>query len=631
MKEIKKHYWIPTTTWNLSDVFATESISPFLFYTKRLFGSKSNQIADDRGKLIEASNSIILYPKNFSFTPSIGKPVFILINSNILDRNFIEVDENEIAYYRKTIYFKRGNFQIRFLSEEDKNIFLATLSINLETKTLKKYDVEFTFSAHKQNILHIHSPSDNFDFNPNERLSETANEEQLYFDKAFNQIKGLIYGLVCSTIGKKTSLQITLETSLQNLKSKMSGFRTRLELSEEFNSEMIIPLSEIVNDVEKTFSIVFHETASTVFQSINQRLTEIGNLQTLRLSTLASQRQKYASIDQSLIQRLKDRLQVLQNDDFKLKSKEEKLWEQQKKLDAEYKSIKRPKKNTLEYDQKSSLKERITEIKEAIEKIKEERRPGKSEIQKYKLELAEYSEFGRTQYDSNIDEQFYKISGYINDLIFSTNDKITQSQQSQKKYPDLSQIKFNIQSLSNAFNGSKQNDFVISLQSELLEFASDEERFLYKEILEVVLLETNFSTEVSETSITNISEKVFESFSKSKYAVTVIGIEILSHLKRLTAYRVNKEVNYTFPNSIPVLQNFISFIIKPYNNDELKNYAYNKEAKDIHFAFSMWAAFIGFANLPKTFTDIVLDSKDDELIECIDEYLFDTYLKPNNK
>jgi len=332
MKEIKKHYWIPTTTWNLSDVFATESISPFLFYTKRLFGSKSNQIADDRGKLIEASNSIILYPKNFSFTPSIGKPVFILINSNILDRNFIEVDENEIAYYRKTIYFKRGNFQIRFLSEEDKNIFLATLSINLETKTLKKYDVEFTFSAHKQNILHIHSPSDNFDFNPNERLSETANEEQLYFDKAFNQIKGLIYGLVCSTIGKKTSLQITLETSLQNLKSKMSGFRTRLELSEEFNSEMIIPLSEIVNDVEKTFSIVFHETASTVFQSINQRLTEIGNLQTLRLSTLASQRQKYASIDQSLIQRLKDRLQVLQNDDFKLKSKEEKLWEQQKNL-----------------------------------------------------------------------------------------------------------------------------------------------------------------------------------------------------------------------------------------------------------------------------------------------------------
>ena len=45
----------------------------------------------------------------------------------------------------------------------------------------------------------------------------------------------------------------------------------------------------------------------------------------------------------------------------------------------------------------------------------------------------------------------------------------------------------------------------------------------------------------------------------------------------------------------------------------------------------MWAAFIGFANLPKTFTDIVLDSKDDELMEYIDEYLFDTYLKPNNK
>ena len=42
-----------------------------------------------------------------------------------------------------------------------------------------------------------------------------VNEEQLYFDKAFNQIKGLVYGLVCSTIGKKTSVQIALEKSLQ--------------------------------------------------------------------------------------------------------------------------------------------------------------------------------------------------------------------------------------------------------------------------------------------------------------------------------------------------------------------------------------------------------------------------------
>jgi|GEM_PF-1809652 len=626
MKELKTHYWIPTTTWNLSDVFATESISPSLFYAKRLFGSKSNQIADDKGKLIEANNSIVLYPKNFSFTPSIGKPVFILVNSNSLDNNFIEVDENGIVYYRKTIYLRRGNFQVRFLSVEDKNVFLATLSINLETKTLKKYNVEFNFSASKQNILHIHSPSEIFNYNPDARLSEAFSEEQLYFDKAFNQIKGLIYGLVCSTIGKKTSVQITLEKSLQILKSKISGFRTRLELSEEFNFEMINPLVENVNEAEKIFSLVFPETSSTFFQSINQRLTEIGNLQTLRLSTLATQRQKFAKIDKSLIQKLKDSLQILQDNDLKLKSKEDKLWEQRKKFEVEYKSIKRPKKNSAEYEQKNSLKEKITELKEAIEKSKEERRPGKNEIQKLKLELAEYSEFGRTQYDSNIEEQFYKISGYINDLIFSTNDKITQSQQSQKKYPDLSQIKFDIHSLASAFTGNKRNDFVISLQSDLFEFATDEEKYLFKQIVEFVLLETNFSTEVSETSITNISEKVFANFSESKFSATEIGKEILSHLQNLSAYRVNKEMNYTFPNSIPVLQNFISFIIKPYNNDELKNFAYSKEAKDIHFAFSMWAAFIGFANLPKTFTDIVFDSGDDQLIERIDDYLFSTYL-----
>jgi hypothetical protein len=58
----------------------------------------------------------------------------------------------------------------------------------------------------------------------------------------------------------------------------------------------------------------------------------------------------------------------------------------------------------------------------------------------------------------------------------------------------------------------------------------------------------------------------------------------------------------------------------------LKSFAYSKEVKDIHYAFSIWAAFIGFASLPKTFTDIVLESEDDQLIEYIDDYLFSNYL-----
>ena len=154
MKDLRKHYWIPTSTWNLPDIFVSESISPFSFYTKRLFGSKSNQIVDDNGRQIEVDNFIALYPENFRFEPGLGKAAFILINSNCLDTEFLEIDENEIAYYKKTIYLRRGNFQIRFFSAEDRKFFLATLSINFHQGN-KKYSM---FNCHLPPTISILMP-----------------------------------------------------------------------------------------------------------------------------------------------------------------------------------------------------------------------------------------------------------------------------------------------------------------------------------------------------------------------------------------------------------------------------------------------------------------------------------------
>ena len=90
---------------------------------------------------------------------------------------------------------------------------------------------------------------------------------------------------------------------------------------------------------------------------------------------------------------------------------------------------------------------------------------------------------------------------------------------------------------------------------------------MFKSILEVILFETNLYTEVSETGITSIANSVFNAFYKSEFANSNSGKEILRHLLNLVNYRANKEPGYTFPDKFSVLQNFIAFIIKPYNND----------------------------------------------------------------
>jgi hypothetical protein len=51
--------------------------------------------------------------------------------------------------------------------------------------------------------------------------------------------------------------------------------------------------------------------------------------------------------------------------------------------------------------------------------------------------------------------------------------------------------------------------------------------------------------------------------------------------------------------------------------------------KNIHnrqISFMLYGAYLGFANLPKTFTNIVFESDNFELFNFIDNYLFDRYI-----
>jgi hypothetical protein len=103
---------------------------------------------------------------------------------------------------------------------------------------------------------------------------------------------------------------------------------------------------------------------------------------------------------------------------------------------------------------------------------------------------------------------------------------------------------------------------------------------------------------------------------------------IVQELQFLKAYRENGQSVYSFPGEEKsvVLRNFIAFIFKPNSLEELRKYLVTQIVGDNYTACSIWGAFHGFASMPRTFTDAVLDTPDRHLIDMVDEYMFSKIL-----
>lgn len=617
----KRSFWLPLSSWNLSEIFVTESISPHSFYEKREFGTKNNQITDDLGKALQADNCLVLYPNQFSFTPKMGKPSFLYISESALDNNFLTIDENGLGYYYKTIFLNRGNFQLRFFNEFDKKMFLANSSVSLEVKTFKKYDIDF-FKEGTQSILFIGSePKEKNSRDINLLFASKELDTQPFFDKAYNQIKGFIYGFLCGTIGRKSGQEVQLETELLKLKSKVNALRTFFEMSEIYSQDIFDVTFSLVETCEGIFKNTLSENTENNFIGIKARLQELQNLQKLRLAETQRQKQFANSLDKNEAERIKQQLDALYQEKQPLKIQQEKMRDEKKRLQETEKSIKRPAKFSPEYDKKQELKQQIEELQDKINEVSAELKPINEQIQSLNFELNKFQSLGRTQYDSNIEEQFYKISGYITDLIFTSNQQVTDNQR-KNDLPILENFKFDIKGLSDYYYGiHKQENFIISFGSPFFDNLSDIDKKLLNIVINSAFSYPNgILGDISESTITNILELVLERTQD------LHNEEITTSLSNLLNYRLTRNGDYSIPENQVVLKCFMAFIIKPNSAEELTKFMYSKEISELHIAFSIWGAFFGFANMPKTFTNIIFESGNNELFEMIDNYLFNNYL-----
>jgi len=620
MDNKSKHgYWIAANTWSVMEIFTTESISPLEFYSIRTFGSKTIASFEDLGEVKQLKNCITLYPECFNYQPKQGNPVYFYIKHDALDDAFLKMDEDGLAYYSKTIYLKKGNFQIRFISEEDRTMFLANSTMSLEMKTLNKYNINL-FKNGEQGIFHvIPRPPIPFQFNLNQLYMAAPDKSAIAFDKAYNQIKGLVYGFVCGTVGRKSKPELDLTTTMGKIKNKVTTISTYFGISETYDPAIFQELKGLIQDGESLWKKYANEKVLE-FHAIKIRLNELQELQISKLKEIQDKKDFISGAKPETISELRKRIDGLKTEKMPLERQRQKLKDKRDEIKERAKPLNGRKKGP-EQELKKELNEEINQLQKIINGITNELKPINAQIREVEDELSQYHFDGRTQYDGTIDELFYRISSSINTMILSIPDYFKNKDET-KVLPSLKGFNFDINSLTQSYMTREEvGKIVLNLESEFFQELDELNKELLEMIIEIILLKAGSNVSgVSDFSINEVLKALAEQ------AKSLGNEQINKVLDSLLEYRMTRRGKIIFPEELIVLRNFVGFVMKPYSAEELIKFLQSKGFNDPHIIYPMWGAFIGFASMPKTFTNSVLQDPNNPLIDQIDDYLFSNFL-----
>lgn len=580
-----KKYWLVIDSWNLMESFVTESISPFSFYEKREFGNNLSRFISNGG---ETYNHLILT----EFLPKTDYA--IQISDLLLDKSIlIKQTKNKHTYfeYPKTIYYKKGFVSFWFKDNDTKIAFISESKILFEVKCVDKYINDF-YSDNTSSIpfIMIHNNSLSFE-----------SDNYLKFDNQYNFIKG---ALVAYSRGQLTSLdseQQNFYININELKNTFAGLNTQLMIEDTPIMDMSV-FQKIA--ICKNEYLKQHSEKTNIFDITSQVFREIINLSSLRSNELSKQK----SI--GYLEHLEELKELREECRLKLATIEHNysISSVKKELD----SIKRQEvKNGIakgkerEYFKKGTTEQlRKDELKEIIKKFEIENieySDLKKKIVSIEQQIAHYR-YGSTEYDTTISALFLRLSDNINDVIKKVN--------SLKKTKPIDFEKVEIR---------KNN---ISIRSNL--DCKIEEIAYYNIVLNYILFNlSNRSRHISDEDILGIIKETGLVFSKTVYANTLEGGKILNTIKEYWSYKRNKSSNFAIPNDLKVLQAIMSFYIKAQGFDQIERFMLNKKYQHKELAFMLWGAYVGFADIPKTFTHVIYadDSISNELDSIIDQMI----------
>ncbi len=605
-KKITNHLWLPINQWNLNEVFTTESISPISFYAIRGFGNPVNR---NEGRF-EDANYLVM------FEEPVASEIIIEIYPELLDKSVLQ--DSKLGYYEyyKTIYLQKGHFKVHFENEVKLLEFLNQQFMLLEVKTVNKYKLEsFVISENKPKQLRQVSYQ--------QKILSEQSEKEPFFDKAFNQIKGLIYGYVVGSLGSLDENEQGLVSDLTKLKNTIGGVHTDIALSEQYLNFWLINVKKQIRDCEERYKKQFDNKTSDVFRTLTLRLQEVDNLNKMRCEEFSKQKsQNYKrdfeteqeNLEQArrevYLYECKYNITPLKEEFEKIKQEEKERGEAKGKKREYYKK----EENSEKFYRKQELKNEIEEF----EKNDNEYKALKNNVYALEGRIKNFQQ-GGTQFDTSINEQFNRITEQLNDIVKKTNNYFLSKNNKDSELPDIS-IKIDLDSLTNFYFEKNQSysNFSIQLPDVLSDKISKQEIELLNSSLNSVLsFPQGRLGNYSEENVLKIIAEIGKNLPDS---------DLKNTLREYYLYRTAKSDNFVFPVN-DILASIIIFLMKLQGHDQINKMLIAKSVKNKKVAFMLYGAYTGFANLPKTFTNLIFDSENHKLQYFIDNYLFNTLIK----
>lgn len=570
-------YYIEISSWNLLESFVTESISPFSFYSERNFGNNlSRYLSGEK----ERANYLILSTKD------LGGNISLIIDDSLIESSCLSpIKGLKTAFtYPKTIYFKKGLVSFRFSTPELRDSLIAESQILLEVKCLDKYLSTFDVkSIESKNVKGIKAFSNPISYEKGTYVN---------YDNKFNKIKGAIVGYARGQYTSSDEVSLLLQNNLRDIKNSFGGMNTQIMMSDVFDEN-----SDLSERIKKCKEIYFMTVGvSNSFDVLLDQYKEVINLAKMRSE---EKKQSYNN-NQKKENLLKEKTYI--EDRISQIEESFNIIEVKKELDS-IKALEKAngervgksrlyfKKDTVEYERKRQLKSIIEEFEN-----------GNAEYIQYKNRLYQIDQElndDSNKFDNILSVIFTRISDILNDLIKNasslTNGGIV----------DLSHV-----SISDSLS--------------LLSNPDDSETCYFNILLNCILNSTT-AKQLSEHSVLLVLEESAKKFKSTPLSMADSGKMILNTLRQYWSYKNQRVDSFNIPKGMPVLQSIMSFFVKPLGFDQIERYMMIKKFSSKAYAFMLWGAWIGFADMPKTFTNVLYQNND--INSLIDAKLEDISLK----
>ncbi len=566
-------YYINVTSWNLLESFVTESLSPHIFYLERSYGNNLSRYLDLNNEL---GNFLVLSTRDTNGDYSIQ------IDDSLIDIEYLcpVKGYTTLFTYSKSIYYKKGCVSFRFCTLEKMNALIAESHILLEVKCVEKYQDSFYIKQIKTLSVDVAlklSENNEFSFN----LSDSVKKDNLY-----NNIKGAIIGYTRGMLTTSNAEEQNLKSELIFLKNMFAGLNTSVMIS----GEIIKDTNSVVDSIQKCKSQYnsLRTVKTNQFDILCQQFKEVANI-AMRRSEEMKDFSEFGKLKEekdqlkNKISEIEEKYRIynLRQDLQCLKNQEKKNGEVAHKCRIYFKE------GTPEYNQKKQIKEKISQF-EKSNKIYDELRNITQKIDNLNN--------GNMQFDGVIRSVFLRISDIMNDLI--------------KKVDDTEEYhKVDYKPLKVLSNGKIEVD---------IPEASISENQYFNEVL-TYLIDNPISEPISDAFIIKLiveTSKIYKTLPSSEKEE---GKQILKCLREFWLYKNLKTTSFSIPEGLPVFQSVMSFYVKPFGFEQMERYILNNKFKYKTYAFMLWGVCLGYAALPKTFTNIIY--QDEDVNTLMDNYL----------